>query len=634
MKSASLQTRVVTLVLGPAAVIAVALTWYFLYGRFDDLERALLDRGRTIARQLGPAAQYGLFAGDRQELGRLALTALNEADVVAVTIHDSQHQALASVGVPSVPHSAITENQPLQEFALPHSSRHIFSVPVLGTRAELEPWFEGDRPQRALGTITVEMSRSALENRKRRQLHYGLAVVLAVLMVSTLAALRMSRRITRPIRQLSHTVSALSRGDFSVRAPESAQAEILVLERGVNVMAGALAASHQHLQARITEATAELAMQKEQAEQASAAKTRFLAAASHDLRQPMQALGLWVSALRAKAKDPAVLDMGVKIDASVNALGEMLNALLDISKLDAGAVRVDLGTVSLDFLFDRLELQFEPSARAKGLALHVRRSGLHVSSDPVLLHRVLHNLLSNAIKYTVKGRVLLCARRCDHHVRIEVRDSGPGIAQTQQSLIFEEFFQLGNSERDRNKGLGLGLAIVQRVTRLLGQPCQVRSAPGCGATFSVSVPRAVSLNAATPPAEAGDTADLAALYGRLIAVLDDDRLVRHSLADLLQGMGCSTLLAANGAELHRRIGASTSRPDLLICDYRLPQGEKGVDVINQVRASLGKDFPCLLISGDLTPDTSALLNTRHVKLLQKPVSTQRLARELLKLLDD
>lgn len=627
----SLQVRVVLLVLVPGTAIAVLLTGYFLHGRFDDLERAHLERGRALARQLAPAAQYGLFAGDREEMARLCAAVLREPDVVAVTIRDRHGDVLAVAGDATPGHRLPGVSLVAAETALEDRQRHAFIMPVVGAELRLEPYFDQPNPQRQLGVVSVELSLHNLARLKHQRLLYSALAALLILLLSTLAAIRLGQRLTRPVRDLSRTVSALARGDFSVRAGETSNGEILTLERGVNRMASALSESHQHLQQRIAEATAELAARKEEAEHSSASKTRFLAAASHDLRQPMQALGLWVSALRLQAREPAVAEMSVKIEASVNALGEMLNALLDISKLDAGSVRPEMRAVSLDVMLDRLALQFDAQARAKGLHLVVRHCGLAVRSDPVLLNRILHNLVANAIKYTAHGRILLCARRRAGQVRLEVRDSGPGIEAQRQALVFEEFYQIDNPERDRDKGLGLGLAIVQRLTRLLGHGCELRSAPGRGSTFAVSA-------SAANPADVGgavtitDAEDFSVLKGLTVAVLDDDALVRASLTDLLRGHGCVTLAVATAAELDQQLRTLSAPPDLLICDYRLPHGENGVEVINRLRANLYPDLPCLLISGDLDPDVSRLAHSSQIRLLQKPVEAVRLARALVGLL--
>lgn len=630
MTGPGLQARVLLLVLLPGTLIAVLLSGYFLHGRFDDLERSHLERGRALARQLAPATQYGLFAGDRDELARLAGAALRETDVKAVVIRDADGVPLASAGAasPALP----VRIQVAGELRTRDGERQVFMTPVMGAQAALEPYLDLNPGARQIGSVTVELSLHDLALWKQRLLTYSVAVALVVLLLSSLAAIRLGRGLTGPIRALSRTVSALARGDFSVRARESSQGEILTLERGVNRMAAALSESHRDLEQRITQATAELAARKEQAEASSASKTRFLAAASHDLRQPMQALGLWVSALRMQVREPALVEMSGKIEASVNALSDMLNALLDISKLDAGSVRPEPREVSLALLFDRLALQFDAQARAKGIALVVRPTALTVRSDPVLLNRILHNLTANAIKYTGSGRILLCARRRGGDVRIEVRDSGPGIAPERQALVFEEFYQVDNPERDRDKGLGLGLAIVQRLVRLLGHGCELRSASGRGSTFAITLPAAASPAATAMTVRTDAEVDLTPLAGRRIAVLDDDPLVRGGLADLLRGLRCEPLVAANAADLDRQLLAQATPPDLLICDYRLPDAETGVDVINRLRSRFGDRLPCLLISGDLAPDLGELAHGHGIRLLRKPVQAGTLARTLMEML--
>ncbi len=634
MKGWSIRARVMLLALAPSAVIAVLLSLYFISSRFDDLEQALRARGRTIVGLMGPAAQYGLFSGNRAELARLADSTMAEPDVAAVTIQDELGAVLALRGSPSDSVTPIDTKGDIREAQTRDGMRRVYTVQVHSTRVNLEPHFLGgsgeekaaSQTPRSLGLVAVEISRENLVAWKRRQLAMGLGLGLLVLAISALAALRTSRKtITAPIQQLSSAVSVLAQGRLETRVQENSSGELLVLQRGVNQMAEALSLSRRDLEQRIATATAELAAKKEQAEASSASKTRFLAAASHDLRQPMQALALWIRALQLRAQDPAVQDIAVKIDDSVTVLGEMLNALLDISKIDAGAVKTDIRAVSLDVLFDRLELQFEGPAQNKGLRLRVRRGGLAVRSDSVLLLRILHNLASNAVKHTEQGTVLVCARLRGRHVHIEVRDSGPGIPRDQQKLIFEEFYQVGNPERDRAKGLGLGLAIVDRFVRLLNHRCEVRSREGRGSVFMVEAPlaRLPALAPSKSPTRTPD--DLASLRDLFVALLDDDPLVRSGMADLIRSVGSECLVASTSSELESKLALASRLPDVIICDYRLPHGENGLEVIKRVRAKLARQVPCVLITGDLSEEVSRVAEAAGVKLLQKPVRPERLA---------
>lgn len=265
--------------------------------------------------------------------------------------------------------------------------------------------------------------------------------------------------------------------------------------RELSQVTTALEEHRRHLEERVREATAELAYKKEEAERSSTAKSRFLAAASHDLRQPLHALSLFAADLQRQVKTgntAGLPRLSEQITTSTGVLGELLDSLLDVSRLDVAGIKTDVRAFPIQDVFDRLAASYKRSAQAKHMVLRFRPTAAHVMSDPTLVERLLANLISNAIRYTPDGgRVLVAARRQGDHLRIEVRDSGIGIAPEHQAAIFAEFYQVGNTAREQNKGLGLGLSIVDRLAYALGAPIYLRSRPGVGTTFAVALPRCV-----------------------------------------------------------------------------------------------------------------------------------------------
>jgi signal transduction histidine kinase/CheY-like chemotaxis protein len=385
-----------------------------------------------------------------------------------------------------------------------------------------------------------------------------------------------------------------------------------------------------------------LRQQKEQADYANLSKSRFLAAASHDLRQPMHALGLLFESLRPGITDPSSQEVARSIAATIHTLEDLFNALLDISKLDAGVIQSRVEDVALAPLLERIESEFRPLAERKGLRFVMRAPELAVRSDPALLERMLRNLVGNAIQHTPNGTVMVACRSRAGTVHIEVRDSGPGIAPALHRDIFQEFYQVNNQERDRSKGVGLGLAIVDRLGRILGHRVLVRSAPGRGSTFAIELPpgsmAAVAQSAARAAAQAATLGpagrpQLAALQGRLFAAIDDDAIVLEGMRELFAHWGCELVATAGVDELLERLRADGRVPDLVISDYRLRGGETGAQAIARVAATFGRPMPGILVTGDTAPERLRDATRSGHAVLHKPVRPAKLRALLLHLLD-
>jgi signal transduction histidine kinase/CheY-like chemotaxis protein len=366
----------------------------------------------------------------------------------------------------------------------------------------------------------------------------------------------------------------------------------------------------------------ELREQKDTAEDANIAKSRFLAAASHDLRQPLHALGLFVQALQETPLATRERQVIGNIRRSVDAMEELFNALLDISRLDAGVVQPHITTIPLAAVFDRVRFEYGQIARQKRLSLRVVKTSLFVQSDPSLLARLIRNLLSNAVRYTDSGGVVLGCRRMGSEVRIEVWDTGKGIPADRHEEIFQEFYQLDNPERDRRKGLGLGLAIVKRLAKLLNYHVSLRSVVGKGSMFSITLPRGCREDYG--PAESSPESAAFDLSHSLVLVIDDEAAVQEGMAALLRRWKCDVLTAGSGAEMMSKLVAVQRLPDLIVSDYRLRDNENGIQVVETLRSEFNVDIPALLVTGDTGPDRLRDAEASGLPILHKPLNPARL----------
>ena len=367
---------------------------------------------------------------------------------------------------------------------------------------------------------------------------------------------------------------------------------------------------------------------KAEADRANIAKSKFLAAASHDLRQPIQAMMLFQSALVERLRDHPASPLLNSLGEAMGGLRTLLDSLLDVSKLDAGLIVPQPVDMALGPLLQRLRAEYQPRAADKGLHLRVVNSAATVRSDPALLERILRNLVENALRYTESGGVLIGCRRRGDRLLVEVVDTGIGIDPDRQEEIFEEFVQLGNPERDRNKGLGLGLAVVRRLSRLLGHAVEVRSLPRRGAVFRVGVPLAVRKPAGTEPPD-GDTP--AGVWRGLILVIDDEPLVRMGLQAMLEGWGYQVLTAGSIEDAVRHVETGTW-PGAILADYRLRGGETGLDAIRAVYERLDAPVPAIVITGDTAPERLVEVRAGGHGLLHKPIAAHELRNAVLEML--
>jgi signal transduction histidine kinase len=365
---------------------------------------------------------------------------------------------------------------------------------------------------------------------------------------------------------------------------------------------------------------------RREAEQSNVAKSKFLAAASHDLRQPIHAQGLFLDVLSRTELTPHQRELVVSVGNASHASADMLNTLLDFSRIEAGVIEPQLQAFRLQPLLNKIEREFEPQADAKGLTYRSRENTWAVWSDPALVELILRNLVSNAINYTHHGGLLVAGRKQGGHAVLEVWDTGIGIDPTQQREVFREFHQLGNPERDRLKGLGLGLAIADGLARTLGHQLSLTSTPHRGSVFRLALP----LTEALPMEPVGLEQAKPQVLSARVLVIDDDETVRTAMRHLLRDWGCECELAES---IEEALMLATQRaPDLVISDYRLREKRTGIEAITALRKLLGHDLPALLITGDTAPDRLREALASGIPLLHKPITPSHLYRALVTLL--
>ncbi|MBP2295446.1 hybrid sensor histidine kinase/response regulator [Azospirillum rugosum] len=590
---------------------------------------------------------------------------------VATVVEDDGRPFL--LGAEMLVHSATLSQQGALLYKLPLNAlvlhpqahlRHAGSAPA-------EPaagWFGTDIPLQLpdrLAALGLTIRLDAPKAPEPAQAGIGLSayalVGLAALVLIVVGCRTAGNHLTRSLRDLEQLAGAVLRdGCSGQRATVRSDDEVGRLARAFNMMLDQIDriqrdrnrlaedeiavqralvrdAEQARAEAEAARAEAQRACQAavkalDTAQRASQAKTDFLAAASHDLRQPVQSLVLLTGSLRARLADHPAEALVGKLETSVQALCRMLEALLDISKLDASAVPVDLRPVPLHHVLDDLEDEYRLRAAEQGLELRVVPSSLTVRTDPALLERVLRNLLENALRYTDRGRILVGCRRRGDRLLIQVHDTGIGIPPEHLERIFLEFYQIANPARDRGKGLGLGLAIVHRLAVLLECRVQVASVPGRGSCFTIAIPLDMDSGRSAPGAEDGGGGDQDGRQpARPVALaVDDDPLVREGLSLLLAQLGWTVLAAATAADAFDRLASAPDQPALVIADHRLDGGVTGLEVLRAVEARLSRPALSVILTGDTAPDLIAAIAAGGYRVLHKPLAV----RDLKALLDE
>jgi signal transduction histidine kinase/CheY-like chemotaxis protein len=579
-----------------ATLTAIAVLTRQHLGNLTELMRA---NAQTVALQVATVAQAPLARMDKRALQRTAQSGTYQPHVQQVQIWTEDGEIVA--------------NSETVDRARGEGLQVV--VPIVADDG------------RHNGKVMVEIGLSAVQN-ARRSVWLNVAVVLAFSLVGVgLAGWWAARRISEPIRALGKAVDRLGAGEDASVAIEGTL-EVQHLQLGFNQAARALAESRRLLQSRINEATSELARKNALLEVASQAKTRLLAAASHDLRQPLHALTLFSDGLANGETDPVKLQRIGHIRECVESLDRLFSELLNLSQLDAGVLQPQWADFPLDRLFDEISRNFRPVAEQQGLRLVARKTELWVRCDYVMLSRILNNLVSNSLRHTIEGGVLIGARRRGKGVRIDVVDTGVGIAAQHQTRVFEEFYQVeptGRQSARGARGMGLGLATVQRLAELLNTRVELSSRLHKGTCVRVLVRSApAALTAPVPsPMAAGIEDEEASLANLRILVIDDERTILEGLIVVLANWGAEVMAAQTRAEALALADTWDRPPDVVVSDLLLQGGDNGLDVIAALERhprGIGAGTARLLVTGETKPDRLREVASAGITVLYKPVS--------------
>ncbi len=630
----TIRSRMLFATLTPIVIIVTVLVAVFWANRTGELDRAHEQRTKLLINQLALSSEYGLFSGNLPSLQVLANGLLAEPDVRSVSVFDASGTRLVVAGT--------ARHQSYKAFAdtaksstIKADSVETLLKEITFSRVPLEDPF-GQLPKSdsvvpaALGYVVLELSRDDLISRQREMLQLALGVGLLGLLMAGFLAVQLGEGVLQPILRVSRMIGQVGSGDLMARIKEIPGDPLYEMQVSLNQMAIQLAWGRDELEQRVATVTAELRDRKNEAEDATLAKSRFLAAASHDLRQPTHALGMFVARLGQIPLDDSTRMLVDHVQLSVRAMQDLLDDLLDVSRLDAGAVVPQVRPVALQPILRAAQVALEPLALERGLRLRFRPTSVWAATDAVLLHRILMNLLHNAIRYTSMGVVLVVCRTVESgtKVRLEVWDSGVGISEEHQDDIFKEFYQVGNSGRDRAYGLGLGLNIVQRSAALLAHPLTLRSALGCGSRFGITMPQAMANPAEQSGLVAPDASQLVSLAGTRVLLIEDDTFARTAVAGLLESWGCTVHAGASALEAMTR-HAQHADWDVIVSDYRLANGDNGMLAIERLRAYAGRSIAACLMSGDTDSTLMQAAKDAQLPLLHKPVRPAKL-RSLLR----
>ncbi|MDP1652905.1 MAG: ATP-binding protein [Rhodocyclaceae bacterium] len=630
MKSLGIRGRILLAAFAPAALVALLVSGVLVVRQVDQTRVDQHRRLYAVARQLASAAEFGIFSGNTDGLQKLLESALTEPDVVAAAFLDPDGKVLAS----TLP---ISELPPPEEvyagFAPPLDHKldeHWHAQPIQPTDHG-EADFFADPARLAsplLGQLLIKVSMASLRGELRNHALNAATISSLILFFSVLLALVLSRSLIRTLTDIGQVVEGIGQGQHGLRVASAGSDELSQLAAGINQMAEATGQTHEQLATRIAAATAELRRERDAAELAAQARSRFFAAASHDLRQPAQALGLFVARLERDARRSKLHPQLHKLAQGVHNLQGLLDTLLDYSRLDGQALRFAPRPLQARQTLSQVVESFAEAAAAKHLGLRTRIADCWLMTDPVLLHRVLINLIGNAVRHTHSGGILVACRRGERHARIEVWDTGPGIPPEFQESIFEELVQLDNPERDAEKGLGLGLAIARRSAGLLNHPLSLCSRVGHGSRFALSIPLA-------PPAAAEAGAGEAAPEHMPILLVGAPTNVQDELATQLEDWHFAVEHVADAAAAQDWL-ARHGAPRILLLE--VPDGATGIEKwqvwLDRIEANTGRALPALFVCNGPVPALVAQPgNAAPRLLLARPFRPARLRALLNRLIE-
>jgi signal transduction histidine kinase len=604
----SLVQRLTCVALVPTAISAILLVTLLTRHQMDTLHEMGRSTADAIAQQAASVSGDALRNGERREISHISQSIVQLPQVARVRISDRDGEIIADRV-----NGTIDDDDNLTV-----------------SREVLDPV-----THRVVGSVTVDVSVEDAIAAQRTSVHNALLWLALSLFIAAMIGWSTARWLSAPLRNLAIAVRQLGLGDRTVVVPVTDDTEIGDLQRGFNGAASQLLHAQIGMEREIAMATDELARKNAALEAASVAKARFLAAASHDLRQPLYALTLFSSGLAVDEYDPVRLNRIAHIQECVEALDHLFSELLDLSRLETGAMPAVLRDVPLDAVFEEVSVNFRMVAEQHDLRLVVRTTGLWVRCDRTMVARILNNLVSNALRYTRCGGVLVGARRrLDGTVRVDVWDTGLGIGPEHLQHIFDEFYRVesgpeaGRPESTR-RGLGLGLSTVQRLAGLLGTRATVRSQPGRGTLFSITLPEVQpGMIEAPAPAAAGSIAPRD-VVGMRVLVIDDEPSILAGISFLLGSWGCEVMTAEDAQQAMEAVHQWMQPPDIVISDLRLREGT-GLDVIDLLdryyrrRPGDPPPFARVLITGETRGDFLSNVDQTTTQVLYKPVSPERL----------
>ena len=604
----SLVQRLTCVALVPTAISAILLVTLLTRHQMDTLHEMGRSTADAIAQQAASVSGEALRNGERREISHISQSIVQLPQVARVRISDRDGEIIADRV-----NGTIDDEDNLTV-----------------SREVLDP-----ASHRVVGSVTVDVSVEDAIAAQRTSVQNALLWLALSLFIAVMIGWSTARWLSAPLRNLAIAVRQLGLGDRTVVVPVTDDTEIGDLQRGFNGAASQLLHAQIGMEREIAMATEELARKNAALEAASVAKARFLAAASHDLRQPLYALTLFSSGLAVDEYDPVRLNRIAHIQECVEALDHLFSELLDLSRLETGAMPAVLRDIPLDAVFEEVSVNFRMVAEQHDLRLVVRTTGLWVRCDRTMVARILNNLVSNALRYTRCGGVLVGARRrLDGTVRVDVWDTGLGIAPEHLKHIFDEFYRVesgpeaGRPESTR-RGLGLGLSTVQRLAGLLGTRAVVRSQPGRGTMFSITLPEVQPGTIEAPMPAASGTSAPRDVVGMRVLVIDDEPSILAGISFLLGSWGCEVMTAEDAQQAMEAVHQWMQPPDIVISDLRLREGT-GLDVIDLLdryyrrRPGDPPPFARVLITGETRGDFLRNVDQATTQVLYKPVSPERL----------
>ena len=614
----TLRQRLLLLGTWPCIVTTLALTIWFTTQHLNLLDKTFSEHGKSIATQVSALSDLSLYAGDTATLQTIANGTVTSGLAYRVEISNNAGIFVSAGKDPSSRASDELSDVPINLVRWVSLSDY--------SAASAKPW--GINAQEPIGTVRVYRDSMVLRSERRKTIFWGLVPGLACLLLAALAARHATRIVIQPLRRIHQTLANLEHRQLAARSlplNQSAPYELLMLANSVDSLADTLERQKSQDEARLSQALQQATDSVAQAEKSNRARARFMASASHDLRQPLHAMGLFIDSLQADSIAPQRVALQ-RLQESTEIMGRLLNDLLDISRLDARVLSPDIKAVALEPLFQQLYAIHGPRAELAGTALRWHNANLAVFTDAALLMRILGNMVANAIQHSPRGKILIAARlrigssATDSRVLLEVRDSGSGIAPIHHARIFDEFFQVSNTERDARKGFGLGLSICGKIAQVLGTQIELKSALQCGSCFSMLLP-AAPLEASQPPVEPQALSNTKLSLRCLI--VDDDPAIRDASAALLQQWGCTVDTAADHPSACTLLSVAQAGYDVVLCDLQLGGSVDGLGTLAQARERYPHAL-LVIISGATTRETLQELRQSGFPLLTKPVAPARL----------